>query len=264
MTTITIAQRITKPSATRRNIAGCIYGKGGVGKTTLLGTLPGKGLVLDVPVIEGGVFVLSDYDDRIDCLTIRQWNELEEALAYLREAKHGYQWVAVDTASAMQKLAQRKTIRERTLDSDPYSLSQQDYGKMGNLMSEFFFRLRALPLMSFILAQERSRANEELAVERGPDVQPSALAALLPPMTFVGRLYIVETENDDGSMAVERRLRLGPSDTVTAKARTLSVDRQVPPVIRNPHLGKLIAYLLGLSSEPLDEAPDDSSALVIG
>jgi len=214
--------------------------------------MPGKGLVIDVPVIEGGTFVLAPYADRIDVLAIKKWEDFDELYNYLRADKHNYKWLAFDTITAAQVLAQRKVAKERPLDADPHMMSMQDFGKMGNLMKEFFYRFKQLPLYLILTAQERIRESAASGgLEFQPAVSPSAMEGLIPPMTLVGRLYTVEAD-DAGRTKVERRLRVGPHSMTVTKQRTIP-GRNLPAVIKEPNLGTIFAYMLGVQGAQAPE-----------
>lgn len=246
--------KLYKPgeAAAGQTFSACIYGRGGVGKTTLLGSMPGKGLVIDVPQIEGGTFVLEDHADRIDVVPVTEWDEIDPIYWYLAKEDHGYQWVAVDSITAMQTLAQRKTVKERPLDADPHTISLQEYGKIGQLMKELVYRFRTLPIHVIWIAQERSFGSLEETSGKtiGPDVLPGALQGLLPSMILVGRLYVHETAE-----GWERRLRIGPSDDFYTKARA-KPGLDVPPIVKDPSLYGIIRFLLGRGERP-QEAKDE-------
>src|SRR5437868_4967998 len=72
--------KVHKPGQGRGGYGICLYGRSGAGKTSLLGTLPGKGLVIDVPQMEGGTEVLDtpELAARIDIHDITSWDEVEE------------------------------------------------------------------------------------------------------------------------------------------------------------------------------------------
>ncbi|HEY6009080.1 MAG TPA: AAA family ATPase [Geobacteraceae bacterium] len=253
---------VYKPSSHQKQSFGiCIYGRGGVGKTTLIGTMPGKGLVIDVPQIEGGTFVLEDHADRIDIVPVNTWNDINEIYWYLAKEKHSYQWVAVDSITAMTELAKRKTLTERDLSMDAYVISLQEWGKVGRLVGELIYKFRVLPVHTIWVAQQRSfgGASDEVGGEgmSGPDVSPSALQALLPSMLLVGKLSVEPAM--DGSY--ERHLRIGPNDRCYTKCRAKpGVD--VPAVIRNPNLNGILRYILGHSTERPEEVDED--VIIIG
>src|SRR3972149_7163035 len=103
--TKSILERIRKPLAAVAQYLVVIYARGGVGKTTLLGTIPGRGLVIDIPQYEGGDMVLVNRADRIDIAPVRTWEELNELYLALKSGQVNgtkYDWAAIDTVSACQ------------------------------------------------------------------------------------------------------------------------------------------------------------------
>jgi len=223
------------------------------GKTTLLGTMPGRGLVIDVPQIEGGTFVLQDQANRIDIVPVETWDAVDAIYWFLMKSDHPYQWVAIDSLTAMTELAKRKTIKERDLDVDPHVISLQEWGKIGRLVGELVYRFRTLKQHTIWIAQERKfggGGDEGGAgpVTLGPDTSPAALQALLPSMLLVGRLSVEHSV--DGW---ERQLRVGPHAMYVTKARAVP-GQDVPPIIRNPSLAGLLKFLL---ARPGAERPDE-------
>lgn len=258
----TVIERIRKPSGELKRLAVCIYGRGGVGKTTLLGTMPGKGLVIDVPQVEGGTSVLLDKADKIDVVPVVAWEELDEVYQHLKRGSHDYKWVAIDTISAVQELAKRKSIRERDLASDPHAILLQDWGKIGQLMAELIYTFRLLPIHIIALAQEKQRDRQgddgRQITEFQPAVSPASLDALLPSLYLVGRLFVYQ--NDEGRW--ERRLRVGPHDYFLTKSRAVP-GRELPTVVLEPNLGQLLAYLMGKKVDKPKAAQDDLGLIEI-
>lgn len=248
-----------KPSAEVKQAFGiCIYGRGGVGKTTLLGTMPGKGLVIDVPQIEGGTFVLEDQADHVDVVPVATWNEVDDIYWYLKNGKHEYRWVAIDSITAFQELAKRKVIKERDLDADPYVIQLQEWGKMGQLIGELIYRFRTLSVHTIWIAQERKHGSDEgFGSVIGPDIIPSALSALMPSMMMVGRMSVQQDETG----AWVRQLRVGSHPDYYTKVRA-KPGLVVPPVIANPNIGGILKFLLG--SGPAPQAAAEPSIIVLG
>jgi len=241
-------------------VVATIYGKGGVGKTSLLATMPGKGLVLDVPQVEGGTFVLAEEAGRIDVLPVRRWADFSGAFQYLATAKHDYKWAAIDSITAAQVLAKRKTLSERDLAADPAQVTQQDWGKIGELNAELYYRFCTLQMHVIFIAQEQLKGNDAGESEYQPNVSPASLTALQPPQTMIGRLYTREVTDGQGAVSIERQLRVAPHARALAKCRALP-SRPVPPTIRNPHLGRLFGYLLGAKDAKAPEAVTEESSL---
>lgn len=265
VTARSIADRISKPSAQAGYVGAAIYGRGGAGKTTLLGTMPGMGLVIDVPQIEGGTMVLVNESEHVRVFPATSWDDLDEAFKFLRDTKHPFKWYAIDTITATGELAKRKTLKERDLSADARIITMQDWGKIGELQKELFYRYRTLPMHGIFLAQERLRGSgEEGALEYQPDISPAALVGLVPSMYLMGRLFVREVQDPKTKQAVtERRLRVGVHSSAIAKVRALP-DRQMPSVLKEPHLGKIFAWLLGSKNATCPEAAGADDSLFEG
>lgn len=252
---------IRKPDRNIRPGGICIYARGGVGKTTLVGTMPGKGLLLDVPQIEGGTFVLADKADRIDIVEIEEWDAIDEAYWNIKKGTWKYNWVAIDSITAMQELAKRKVIKERNLDADPHKITLPEWGEIGQLVGELVYRFRTLPIWTIWVAQERQHGNDDdgsTPRQLGPDVIASALRALQPSMMLVGRLAVAQ--NGDGRW--ERTLRVGPHPSYITKVRALP-GKQIPDVLTKPNLNEILRYLLADGKKPKGVKEDFSNAIVL-
>lgn len=231
-----------------------------MGKTTLLGSLPGRGLVIDIPQVEGGTSVLADKADRIDVLPIVRWEEFDEAYKMLFKGEHPWNWVAIDTITAVQELAKRRSMKDREADlsQDAHLITMQDWGKIGQLNGELIYKLRTLKMHTIILAQERKRdSNDGSGSEFQPDVSPATLSSLFPSLHLVGRLYVAQVDNEDGTTHYERRLRVGPHQMYTTKARSVP-GRELPAVIREPSLAQILAYMMGKEGVAKPEAAVDT------
>lgn len=240
----------------------CIYGRSGVGKTTLLSTMPGKGLLIDVPQIEGGTQVLSAAADKIDIKAVNTYSDIDHVFWFLQKQAHDYKWVAIDSITAFTELAKRKTIKERDISADPHTISLQEWGKIGTLVGELIYRFRTLPIHTIWVGQERKYGSDSEPTMIGPDTTPGALSDLLPSMTLVGRLYVENLPSGEA----ERRLRIAPHPLYHAKARSLPSIR-VPRVVRNPNIGMILAYLygqqIGGKSVVLDEVDESADFFII-
>lgn len=253
---------VYKPSARHMQAFSiCIYGPSGSGKTTLLGTMPGRGLVIDVPQIEGGNFVLSHVADRIDIKDINDWDEIDGVYKILRANNHGYDWVAIDSITAFSELARRKVTRSRepSLTNDPHSVTQPEWGRIGNQVGELIYQFKLLNIHTIWTAQERMHGGRDTGepAMMGPDVSPATLKKLKPPLLLLGRL----TEEHNGE-SYERRLRIGPSERYYTKYRAERIGLRVPHVIRNPDLRSILKYLLGTGAPP-EEVEETSLVLTL-
>src|SRR5258705_6762636 len=79
-----------------------LFGPEGAGKSRLASLLPGPVLFIDT---EGST---SDYGfQRIECTN---WEDVDEATAYLLNESHPYKTLAYDTISAWEKFAEAKIL----------------------------------------------------------------------------------------------------------------------------------------------------------
>lgn len=253
---IAVLPGIHKPSSRPNSSFGiCIYGRSGTGKTTLVGTMPGRGLIIDVPQAEGGTFVLADTEGRIDVKEIHTWQEIQEVFWFLQKENHDYKWVAIDSITAMTELAKRKIIRERELAADPAKITLPEWGQLNQLVIELIYQFRTLPIHVIFVAQEAiHKENDDSAIppQIGPDTRTKAVNSLIPSMLLVGRTS-VETTHTGG---YEYRFRIGPHPTYMTKVRHKQ-GLEVPNVIRNANLGLLLRYLFGLPNATPPEAVDE-------
>lgn len=251
-----------------------IYGPGGAGKTTLVGTMPGRGLVIDIPQIEGGDFVLADKADRIDVIRVESWVKvtgspveqpgLQEVFNFLKYQNHGYKWVAIDSLTGWTELAKRKVVGERpnALVLDPHKVTQPEWGTIGGLIAEMIYQFHTLPIHVLWTAQERSYGGDKDPAEAhfiGPSTSPAALQALLPPQMLIGRIYMEKQMNG----AIERHFRVGSSSSFKTKVRALP-GKDVPAVIRNPDLAVIFRYMLGGPEHSRPEEVAETALFTLG
>lgn len=118
-----------KPVGTGSKLNIIVYGFPGVGKTVLLGSSPGKVLVIRPPIdhtlpLRG--------KKNIEEWEVKNWDEMMEAQTYLRDNQGaGYDWVWLDSISLFQD-AGLDDIWETVITEKPararYGLDKAEYG----------------------------------------------------------------------------------------------------------------------------------------
>lgn len=247
-----------------------VFGQFGVGKTSILRTMPGKGLVIDIPQVEGGTFVISDLSDRVIGIKVEAWEDIEEVYWAIHNRDESQipgitdvRWIAVDSLTAMQELAKRKVVneRDRSLADDPHMITMREWGGIGQLVGEFVYRLQKLPnLFKIYLVQERTHGGHDDDPDPariGAAVIKSALAAIAPSVSFMARLTV---RQEDGKEI--RTLRVGPpGGDFIVKART-PPGKRLPNLIRDPNIGEILRYVYANGKRP--RAARDDNVLSFG
>jgi phage nucleotide-binding protein len=115
-----------------------VYGESGTGKSTLLGTLPGKTLILDV---EGGLTVLRDKD--VDRVAIPETLENLKAVfdALVSSDNIDYDNICLDSGTELEKFMLIRLAANSKNDGMP---SMHDYGVVSFKMRDYMRKLRDL------------------------------------------------------------------------------------------------------------------------
>ena len=243
-----MALKTHPPSKPSRGSFG-IYGDSGIGKTTLLGTMPGRGLLIDTIITEGGEQVLADKADRIKVFSCTSWDMVDEIFNSVEAGDENVDWVGFDSVTGMLRLAYRQVIGldDKEIRISKHKITLPEHGEAGQLVSELIYRFNSItidqddgvkrPKFMIWTAQERRHGGGEDdpgPMQIGPDVIRSVLSALKPPMMLLGRVEL-DTEGN-------RVLRVGKNDLYMCKARVVP-GRKLPDVIAKPNLGKILRYL---------------------
>lgn len=200
-------------------ISALVYGTAGVGKTSLLGSLPGKTLVID---IESGSRVLLGKQD-IDLIHIPQdLTGLRDIFDWLRtsiEARQ-YEFVALDSATELEKYMLIQLANRSGKNSVP---ALRDYGEAQHKMREYIRILRDLTVTGqnvIINALEMQVDAAADGIIQKSKIMPMMMAKLAPEICglvdIVGHMEI----STKGETAGERFIRLETTELITAKDRT--------------------------------------------
>ncbi len=237
-------QRITRPAEQKRYPKLLVYGRNKKGKTTF--AISGgveQTLVLDP---EMGTSELKTKNPHV--WNIEKWEDLEDALNFLKYGTHDYKWVSVDGLTRFANMSLKYVMKlqeEKSLDRIPGFVQQRDYGKSGELMKEMINRLHKMDLGVIFTAQERM---EEVADSEEDEDAESADAAYVPDLPrgvrgtinsvvdVIGRLYIVK--NDDGRPV--RRLWIGDSLRYDTGYRS---DYPMPDYLEKPTIPRLVRLI---------------------
>lgn len=240
-----IAQkRITRAAEQKRFPRILVYSRNKKGKTTF--SISGgvdKTLVLDP---ERGTDEMKKRNPHV--WHIEKWEDLDDALNFLRFGDHDYQWVSVDGLTKMSNMALKYVMRlqeERSLDRIPGMVQQRDYGRGGELMKDMITKCHNLPMGVIFTAQERMEEATDSEEDEDADGNSYSFVPDLPRgvrsfvngiVDVIGRLYVVKNDDDKP----ERRLWIGESLMYDTGYRS---DFTLPSYIRNPNITKLVLLM---------------------
>ncbi len=184
-----------------------VHGQSGVGKTTLIGSLPN-------PVVisaEGGLLALADLE--IPYLNVTNMTELNEAYEWLLNSKEAdqFQSVAIDSIS---EIAEVVLNTEKKLTKDP----RQAYGALQEQMTDLIRAFRDLPRKHVYMSAKTEKATDENGrILYSPSMPGNKLGQMLP--YFFDEVLALRVERDaDG--ATHRGLMCDSDGLWTAKDRS--------------------------------------------
>ena len=184
-----------------------VHGQSGVGKTTLIGSLPN-------PVVisaEGGLLALADLE--IPYLNVTNMTELNEAFEWLLNSKEAeqFQSVAIDSIS---EIAEVVLNTEKKLTKDP----RQAYGALQEQMTDLIRAFRDLPRKHVYMSAKTEKATDENGrILYSPSMPGNKLGQMLP--YFFDEVLALRVERDSDG-ATHRGLMCDSDGLWTAKDRS--------------------------------------------
>ncbi len=204
-----------------------VYGQAGVGKTTLIKTLPDP-IILSA---EGGLLSIRDAD--LPYIEIADLDTLREAYAWLAgsdEAK-AYQSVALDSIS---EIAEVVLSAEKRATKD----LRQAYGAMQEQVADIIRAFRDLPGRHVYMSAKLEKTQDELGrVLYSPSMPGNKTGQALP--YFFDEVLALRVEKDAEGV-IQRALMCDSDGLWLAKDRSGKLD-----MWEAPDLGAIIAKIQG-------------------
>lgn len=209
-----------------RDINVLVYGRSGVGKTTLIATAP-KPIIIST---ESGLLSIAAYN--IPVIEIETLDDLHEAYSYVntKKMRKKFQTVCLDSISDIAEtvlISLRKECRD----------ARQAYGDLNMGMSEIIRLFRDMRMSTFFIAKAEIYEN----AGGMPALRPS-----MPGKTLTNGLDYFFDEllclriNDDDDDKTYRFLQTQPTATIDAKDRSGKLNK-----IEKPDLKLLFKKLKG-------------------
>jgi hypothetical protein len=221
---------------TTNRFIGLVVGQSGIGKTSLLRTIPADEPVFVVSA-ESGLLCVRDLvaAGRVQGVEVGSFADLAEVYTYLASpAAAAYKWVFIDslTEIAARCVEALKLKYPDRKDSFPM------WGEYGDKMSALIKAYRDLVQFSVVFVALDSVEKDDLNRRFiGPSISGSALKERLASW-FDEVFYMVSLPGQDGKET--RALITQPWDKYPAKDRSGRLDQ-----VEAPHLGSIKAKILG-------------------
>lgn len=256
-------------SEVKRKTTAALYGRSGTGKTTLASTWPKP--ILYINLLDDGDDSIKDVDG-IDVVDVSTSEELQDLILWLaKKANRGklvYKTVILDTMTQLQTILVNEMGVNKKLGGgkgkkragDFGTLTKQDWGTIAGDLKAVIMDIRALPVNSVFIAQERvfNAGDEEddgidqLAPEVGTKLMPSVNKDLCASVNIIGntfiRIKVTKKKNEKGKTEKEIRkqfcLRLGPNEVYTTKIRKPK-GIEAPDFIVDPTFRKIMDIVKG-------------------
>lgn len=187
-----------------------IYGAPGMGKTTLLGMLSGKTLIIDV---DKGTSVLAGKDN-VDVVRVSEnVGEIQGIIKEL-QSKCGYDNVCLDSISELERAMLAYFGRMGNNKGVP---TLQDYQRVDYYIIDWCRQLRSLPCNIFFVAWEKYQDNTAPTGEKytraSPMLRNNNVENLCGLCDMVGRI-VTNTENKERYIWLEGRPDVVAKDRV--------------------------------------------------
>lgn len=229
-----------KDSISSRGVKVAVFGPAGAGKTRLIATLPGRGLVASA---EAGLLSLDgiEHAGEIDVAEVGGVEDLREVYSMLK-GPHPYQWVALDSVSEIAELV---LAAEKKKTKDP----RQAYGALVDEMGVILRAFRDLQGVDVYFSAKAQRVKDEATGRVTIEMSfPGAKVAQAVPYIFDEVFYLTATE-DKETGEVSRWLQTRSDARVDCKDRSGKLDPFEPA-----DLGAVIAKIKGSTTNVAAQA----------
>lgn len=212
-----------------------VFGPPGSGKTYSLPTMSGKGVIANA---EGGLMGIRDkLGDRVKSVKIETYADLKSLAAELKTTDHGFEWVAIDSLTEVQKLLMDEIMASQTDKDIPAMRDWQMCIEELRRMIRFF---RDLPINFIATALPKDDKDEQYGTITRKPLLPGKLAD--EACGYVDLVLYVLTKDEEGE--TKRAFLTQPSERYYAKDRSGKLEH-----FEKPDLGFIYKKIFGQKAE---------------
>ena len=217
----------TSRESAMHGIKALVYGRAGMGKTTLCGTAPAP------LIISAEAGLLSLRGKEIPVIIVGDFQEVREALNWCRTeaAKHGVQTICLDSIS---EIAEKCLNAEKKKTKDP----RQAYGETANIVIELVKEFRDLPNFNVLVTSKETIVTDPITgINQARPTAPGQQIGPALPYLFDEVFHASKGQGQDGKEFFY--LRTSASQSADAKDRSGVLDE-----IEYPDFGNIIKKIL--------------------
>lgn len=220
--------QITQPETDPSQLCVLVYMESGLGKSTFLSRVPN---LVFLPNAQAGLKAIAGYKHP----TILTWEGYKQAYQELREGKHDFKAVGLDTITEMHRMAADFLCRKYNVQHE--TDLPGDNNKGYTLVNNEFFRLikafYALGLGVYMTAhcrEEKVSTKTQEWTKIVPDLPSKSRGAIIAISDFVlyGESEEFEDEKDENKRKVRRILHSRPNPLWVAKDRFSVLPETLP------------------------------------
>lgn len=196
---------------TDHKIKAVVYGASWSGKTVFGGTAP-KPIFASA---EGGLLSIAEKNPAF--VEIKSLKDLADLLDYLKNQKHDFETVIIDSISEINDIIKQEIERKTWR-----SMQIQDWGDLWKKIRSILRGFRDLPMHTLFIAQESNEKDEDKIEKIVPSLNWKAATEIAYFMDIVGYLFIDKATGD-------RKMITSPNAKLLTKDRSNTIWNDTEP-----------------------------------
>ena len=248
--------RIERISDRDQHVNMLIYGKSGVGKTTLCGSaveVPEMQRVLYIDV-EGGVMSLRKRYSQVEVVRVRTWNDMQRIYDEIFAGGHGFNTIILDSLTEIQKFNMDQIMIKALEANDDRDLdvpSLREWGKNLEQVRRFVRAWRDLPINVLFTALEREDTDRMKRPIKLPSLSGKMAGEVAAFLDIVLYYNVREVDNEQ-----KRLLQSAATESTVAKDRSGTL----PDIVIDPTMEVLYDYIIRQTTskpKPIETEDED-------